>query len=128
MLIGKVYLLDFRLSKCKFCQDNITSLYDIYEKYKNKNFEIISISIDKFPQEADSVAKENQQLPWIHCLTHESDAINLSKKFEVNHFPKLILIDRVGRIIYTNEEKNDSEFKIILEEALRDQEVKNECM
>ena len=120
MLIGKVYLLDFRLSGCKFCQENIALLYDIYEKYKNKNFEIISISMDKSPQEADLFAKDKQQLPWIHCLAHESDAINLSKKFEVNHFPKLILIDRVGRIIYLNEEKNDLEFKLILEEALRD--------
>ncbi|HXB12586.1 MAG TPA: TlpA disulfide reductase family protein, partial [Bacteroidia bacterium] len=44
---GKVVLIDFWASWCAPCRASLPGIVKLYEKYKNKNFTILSVSLDK---------------------------------------------------------------------------------
>lgn len=43
---AKIVLVDFWFSHCKPCREEMPKLVELYEKYKNKGFEIVSIATD----------------------------------------------------------------------------------
>jgi peroxiredoxin len=62
---GKYVLLDFWASWCIPCRKENPYVKAAYEKFKDKNFVIISVSVDEDGKKwQDAVAKD--QLPWIH--------------------------------------------------------------
>lgn len=119
MLLGKVYILEFWKTTCKYCIEQMELLHDIYEKYKNKNFTIISISLDKSFSYVMDFRKEKWEMPWYHSWAEDGFNSELARKFEVERIPRLILVGRYGKVIYTNESGNEEELKRLLHEILK---------
>ena len=69
-LIGKNYLLAFGATWCKPCKKNYPLLRELYTKYKNANFEIISVNLDENKSEWLKQIRE-YRLNWrsfnLHC-------------------------------------------------------------
>ncbi len=63
-LRGKFVLIDFWASWCKPCREENPNLLRAYNQFKNKNFEIIGISLDD-KKEPWLKAIEADGLPWI---------------------------------------------------------------
>ena len=59
-----------------------------YELYKDKGFEVISISIDK-SEEAWRKAVKEEQLQWPNFI----DKTNVAKTYSVRSVPSMFLID-----------------------------------
>src|SRR5271169_5240133 len=53
---GKVVLLEFFASWCPPCQAAAPDIKSIYEKYKDKGFVVLAISIDEGPTAASAVS------------------------------------------------------------------------
>lgn len=64
-LLGKVYLLDFWMTRCKKCVDKMPFLHDIYEKYRGKDFVIISISADSSYEFVKDFRKGSWKMPLV---------------------------------------------------------------
>jgi thiol-disulfide isomerase/thioredoxin len=118
-LLGKVYLLDFWMTRCRKCVDKMPFLHDIHEKYRDKNLEIISISSDSSFETVEEFRRGHWKMPWLHCLGVEGNNRQVMTVFKVNKLPKLILIDREGKIVCTNYETDDAGFEKILEEIFK---------
>lgn len=102
-LKGKYVIIDFWASWCGPCKQSFPHLKEIYERYKGKNFEILSISIDK---DKDSWIKElrQQKLPWVQVL----DTKNIGKtNFVVDGVPTTYLINPDGKILINELGFND---------------------
>ena len=94
-LKGKYILVDFWASWCGPCRQSFPHMRDIYKTYKDKNFEIYSISIDK-DKAAWLKAVEQEQNPWLSTL----DTKNISQKgFAVTAVPTYFLIGPDGKIL-----------------------------
>lgn len=95
LLSGHKYtLIDFWASWCGPCRKSIPELKQLYSVYKDKGFNIISISIDK--KEADwKKAEKEENLPWPSFL----DKQGLSNQFYVKAIPNLFLIDESGKVV-----------------------------
>lgn len=109
-LLGKVYLLDFWMTRCQKCVEKMPFLHDIYEKYKDKNFEIISIAADSSYMAVEAFRKGLWKMPWLHCLGVEGENRQIMTAFEVDKLPKLVLVDREGKIVCTNYETDEAGF------------------
>jgi peroxiredoxin len=94
-LRGKYVLIDFWASWCTPCVAELPDFKVLYEKYKDKNFEIVSISIDKSSQ-AWLKALEKHQLPWPQAIDEKSSQ---ASNFAVSAVPTKFLIDPTGKII-----------------------------
>ena len=62
-LRGKVILVDLWGSWCEPCLKKMPELKELYSKWHDKGLEIIGISFDEDPEEAQAVI-ERLKLPW----------------------------------------------------------------
>jgi len=101
-LRGKIVLLDFWAAWCRPCRMENPNVVRLYQKYKNKGFEVFSVSLDKTKRQwTSAIAKDN--LIW---KSHVSDLkgwqSSAAKTYKVNSIPNTFLIDREGNMIAKN--------------------------
>jgi len=90
-------LLDFWFSHCAPCLKEMPKYIPIYEEFKDRGFEIVSISVDETKDIDDwkNVIHKNGFI-WKHYLD-ENGAV--SKKLNVTSFPTTFLLNSEGDII-----------------------------
>ncbi len=101
-LKGKIVLLDFWASWCGPCRKENPNVVRLYEKYKDRGFTVMSVSLDdnldrwKQAIEADNLSWPNH----VSDLKKWSSAA--AQKYQVRGIPFTVLIDQEGKIIQTN--------------------------
>ena len=98
---GKVVLINFWASWYKPSRKNNLELREIYNKYKNKNFEIVSISIDTYGNNWKK-AIETDGLSWTNLIEIAGWQGKVTNQFEIKGIPLNILLDKNGKIIAVN--------------------------
>jgi len=97
---GKYVLLDFWASWCGPCRAENPNLVKIYNKFKDKNFKIIGVSIDKANSKALWLAAiKSDGLPWIQLSDLKLGNGSVAKSFGVQAIPQNFLIDPNGIIV-----------------------------
>ncbi|MSU23472.1 MAG: TlpA family protein disulfide reductase [Opitutus sp.] len=98
-LRGKVVLVDFWATWCIPCRYESPNVRKVYDAYKSRGFEVISVSIDK-PEDAAKipavVAEDGMTWRHVHDLTRE-----IQKTYYVTAVPAMFLIDQDGKIAST---------------------------
>ena len=98
---GKVVLIDFWASWCGPCRKENPNVINLYKKYKDKGFEVFSVSLDD-NKESWKRAIEADGLIW---PGHVSDLAKWNsvvvKQFGITGIPFTILIGKDGNIIAT---------------------------
>lgn len=100
-LKGKYVLLDFWASWCPPCRKENPHIVKAYEDFKNKNFTILSVSIDK-DQNKWKAAVQEDGMNWLHVndpMEWQSSLVNI---YGFDRIPTNYLINPQGRIIAKN--------------------------
>lgn len=98
---GKIILLDFWASWCVPCHEqNQKEFSKLHEKYKNKNFALISYSLDR-KEDAKKWKKASQKdkIDWINISNLKGFNDPISKQYNISSIPHSFLIDQNGIII-----------------------------
>lgn len=98
---GKTVLVDFWASWCKPCREESPRLVSIYNKYKTRNFDILSVSLDD-NREAWQKAINDDKLLWTHVsdlMKWNSSVVSL---YNIEGIPFTVLVDPEGKIIATH--------------------------
>ena len=98
---GSILLIDFWASWCAPCRKQLPEILKLYEKYKHKNFKILSVSLDKSTEKWVS-ALEKEQMIWDNVIESKEFNSEIVKSYDVNAIPSTFLIDEKGKIIANN--------------------------
>lgn len=98
---GKYVLVDFWASWCGPCRAENPNVVQAYNQYKDKNFTILGVSLDK-DKDAWLKAIKDDHLSWNHMsdLNYWNSAA--VKAYQFSGIPFNVLIDPTGKIIANN--------------------------
>ena len=110
---GKYVLLDFWASWCGPCRAENPNVVRVYEKYRQKGFAILGVSLDK-PNDKSKWLKaiHDDRLNWtqVSDLQYWNNAA--ARQYGVQSIPQNFLLDPQGRIISKNLRGDDLERKL----------------
>jgi thiol-disulfide isomerase/thioredoxin len=100
-LRGKYVMIDFWASWCQPCRREMPNVVALYNKYKDKGFDIIGVSLDK---EKDPWVKAiaDDKLTWHHVSDLKFWQNEAAVKYGIQSIPSTILLDKDGKIIAKN--------------------------
>ena len=108
-------LIDFWGSYCSPCIRKVPKRKAIYDKYKDRGFQIISISFDNRLEQWQEVINK-VDAPWIHLSDLKGGKSPLKETYHIPCVPYSILLDKEGTIIDVLVQ--ESILKEILEKSL----------
>jgi thiol-disulfide isomerase/thioredoxin len=107
-LKGKIVLIDFWASWCGPCRQSNKHLVKLYEKYKDKGFEIYGISVDD-SKDAWKRAIKYDKINWIQVNESNSNDGKVANAWYIQRIPTSFLMNREGVLIEMNPDEKQLE-------------------
>lgn len=98
---GKYVLVDFWASWCRPCRDENPNVVKAYNKFRNKNFTVLGVSLDNNRQPWLKAIK-NDNLSWTQVSDLKGWNNEAAAKYNIQSIPQNFLIDPTGKIIAKN--------------------------
>jgi thiol-disulfide isomerase/thioredoxin len=100
---GKVVLVDFWATWCGPCRAEVPNLLEMYEGYHGKGFEVLGVSLDQTPEDANSYVEE-MKIPWpsIFPKAEKDRGWNhpLADYYGITGIPTAILVGKDGKVVH----------------------------
>ncbi|WP_190242611.1 TlpA disulfide reductase family protein [Hymenobacter lapidiphilus] len=100
---GKFVLVDFWASWCAPCRQENPNVAKAYNEYKNRNFDILGISLDLEKDRPKWLkALADDQLTWTQVWDLRGFEGDVARRYNVRGIPQNFLIDPSGKIVAVN--------------------------
>lgn len=98
---GKYVLIDFWASWCRPCRMENPNVVEAYNKFKNKNFTVLGVSLDRTREDWIKAIKDDG-LTWTHVSDLKYWYNEVAQKYHVQSIPQNFLIGPDGKIVGKN--------------------------
>jgi peroxiredoxin len=105
---GQVVLVDFWATWCRPCLAELPNVKAAYEKFHDKGFEIVGISLDSERETLDRFL-EKEAMTWPQTTDGRGWDSRLVRQYGIMSIPATYLLNREGRIVATDLRGEDLE-------------------
>ena len=112
-VLGKVTLIDFWASWCKPCRVENPNIVRVYEKYHDKGFNALGVSLDRDGDKdkwIQAIADDNLSWAQVSHLQFWQDPV--AQQYGIRAIPAAFLLDENGVIVAKNLRGEDLERKV----------------
>ena len=95
---GKIVMIDFWATWCGPCVAELPNVLKTYQKYHDKGFEIIGVSLDEDKNKLTSFIKE-KDMKWPQYFDGKGWENKVSTQYGITSIPATYLLDKDGKII-----------------------------
>ncbi|GAB4421170.1 MAG: hypothetical protein OHK0032_16930 [Thermodesulfovibrionales bacterium] len=96
-LNGKVVMVEFWATWCPPCRESVPEMKEVYEKYKDRGFVLLGLSIDKGKNSHAEVGSFVKEYSITYPVLLDDSNINVS--YGVSSIPTSFIIDKEGKIV-----------------------------
>ncbi len=112
---NKYVLLDFWASWCGPCRKEIPNFKKQYEQYKDKGFQIVSISADS-DMNAWLKALDEEQTPWYNDIDGQQ---GIAKLYKVSYYPTVYILDSEGKVVAKDKDARGENLQKLMVELFK---------
>ncbi|MEO7044208.1 MAG: AhpC/TSA family protein [Ferruginibacter sp.] len=110
-LKGQYVLVDFWASWCGPCRAENPNVVRMYNKFKDKKFTVLGVSLDKTKQAWVSAINADA-LTWAHVSDLQGWGNSVAQQFQIQSIPQNFLLDPNGNVIARNLRGAALEYKL----------------
>lgn len=114
-MTDKVVLVDFWATWCGPCVAEMPNVIAAYDKYKEKGFEVIGISLDEDKAAVEKFVADNK-MTWSQYFDGKGWENELAQHFGISGIPATFLVGKGGKIVASN--LRGEELEAAIEKAL----------
>jgi len=101
---GKTVLFEFWATWCPYCVADLPFVHKAWARFKDRNFEILSFSLDKKAEDIAPFRKTKQPMPWKHAFLPGMKKHPIAEAYGAAGIPKYVLVGPDGKILASDAE------------------------
>jgi peroxiredoxin len=114
---GQYVLIDFWVTWCAPCIDEMPTFRTAYDAYRKDGFTILGVSFDHRSRRVEAFLDE-QPLPWPQAFVQDGFESTVARQFKVGKLPTKVLVGPDGKIVATDQELRNTGLMEVLERIL----------
>jgi thiol-disulfide isomerase/thioredoxin len=107
-MTDKVVLVDFWATWCGPCVAEMPNVIAAYDKYKERGFEVVGISLDEDKASVEKFVEE-KKMPWSQYFDGKGWGNEIAQRFGISGIPATFLVGKDGKIVASNLRGEDLE-------------------
>jgi thiol-disulfide isomerase/thioredoxin len=104
-LRGKPLIVDFWATWCVPCKQSMPNLAKLYEEFKVRGLDLVSVSLDEDPNDAARYIQKHQY-SWTHLADPKSES---ERDWGQSGIPRLLLIGKDGKVLFESDGYDEQE-------------------
>jgi thiol-disulfide isomerase/thioredoxin len=101
---GRTVLLEFWATWCPYCREDLPAVHRVWNRFKDRNFEILSFSLDRKVEAIAPFRKDKFPMPWKHAFLPGMKLNPVSEAYGAAGIPKYVLVGPDGKILAADAE------------------------